>query len=710
MPVRLVLGLHNHQPVGNFEDVFAQAHHDSYQPFVHLIAQYPTLRFALHISGPLLEWQERHRPAYLRELNHLVERGQLEILGGAFYEPILTMLPRRDRIGQIRRYSEKLNDLFGVTVEGMWLAERVWEASLASDLAEAGIKFTLLDDHQFVQAGLEDAELHEPYWTEDEGRLLTVFPISEPMRYLVPWKEPAAAIRYLKELGQAHPNAVVVCADDGEKFGAWPETHRHCYTNGWLKQFFDGLQEELAAGTIQMCHLSEVLRATPANKIVYFPDGSYREMTEWALPAPRQRTYQRLQQEIDHAAKWSPEEKAVLKRFLRGGVWRNFRMKYPEVREMYARMLEVSEAVEAARQRQDPHLEEAERELYRGQCNCSYWHGAFGGLYLPHLRHAVYHHLLQADRLVRSVARNHVECQERDFNLDGRKEICVRNHHLAVYLSPHEGGMIYELDLFPIRHNLQAGLARRPEPYHAAIQEAARGKQDAHQVSLIAEGPRFKQEGLEKRLQYDFSPRKSWLDHFLHEAVSLEQVQQGAFGEAGSFLGQPYEAKLTCSPHEAEAALTRSADVFGQPLTLTKTLRLSGKQDDLALHYHIEGSPKSPRFRLAVEFLFAGMAAGQPDRYFSWSGQAKAGPLEAMLQLTDLTEFGLTDEWLKLHTKLRSAQPAGVWTLPLQTVSQSEGGYEMVHQGSRVFFHWLIDLRQGGSWSNELHWQFQFLH
>src|SRR5262245_10312041 len=108
MPVRVVLGLHNHQPVGNFGSVFEQNYRDAYLAFLELMEQYPELAFTLHTSGPLLEWLVEHRREYVERLRSLVERGQVEILGGAFYEPILSMLPRRDRVGQIRSYTSYL--------------------------------------------------------------------------------------------------------------------------------------------------------------------------------------------------------------------------------------------------------------------------------------------------------------------------------------------------------------------------------------------------------------------------------------------------------------------------------------------------------------------------------------------------------------------------------------------------------------------------
>src|SRR5262245_9486247 len=110
MPLRFAFALHDHQPVGNFDSVFAQAYDEAYFPFLDLISQYPELAFSLHVSGPLLEWLDKNRPDHLGDLRELVKAGQLEIIGGAYYEPILPILPRRDRVGQIRRYTDRLKE------------------------------------------------------------------------------------------------------------------------------------------------------------------------------------------------------------------------------------------------------------------------------------------------------------------------------------------------------------------------------------------------------------------------------------------------------------------------------------------------------------------------------------------------------------------------------------------------------------------------
>ena len=153
------------------------------------------------------------------------------------------MIPPRDRVGQIRSYAEWLSDRFATPVNGMWIPERVWEQSLTSDLAEAGVKYTLLDDFHFKNAGLHEDELHGYYITEDDGQLLSVFPGSERLRYTIPFHEPQETIDYLRPIAEQQPGAVVVFGDDGEKFGVWPGTKEHVYEHGWLRRFFDALVE-----------------------------------------------------------------------------------------------------------------------------------------------------------------------------------------------------------------------------------------------------------------------------------------------------------------------------------------------------------------------------------------------------------------------------------------------------------------------------------
>jgi alpha-amylase len=687
MPLRFVFAVHNHQPVGNFDSVFEQAYRDGYAPFLELMSRYPEIPFTLHTSGCLLDWLQVHHPEYVEELRRLVQRGQVEILGGAFYEPILSMLPAWDRQGQIRSYRRHLEQLFGCRVRGMWLAERVWEPDHARDLAAAGVEYTLLDDYHFRQAGVDEDQLFGWYLTEDQGLLLKVWPISEPMRYLVPWKSPEEAIAYLREVRQRHGDAVVVCADDGEKFGVWPETHRHCYQDGWLYRFFDLLRANQS--WIRACTLSQALDETSARGLVYLPDCSYREMTEWALPARRLYAYTEVVREFEHDPRWGR-----LRPFLRGGFWRNFRAKYPEVREMYCRMLEISRRLHDLEQQQaeSPALETARKHLYQAQCNCPYWHGAFGGLYLPHLRHAVYAHLLRAENALRQAEPQPAPVQVRveDFDLDTKPEIKLANDALVAYLAPGRGGILYEWDVRGVHHNLLATLSRRYEAYHETIKKVAQGGQAESAVSKVVEGARFKQAGLEQLLHYDRYLRKSLVDHFLDPQITLAHWLKNEVEEQGSFVESPYEFQVEESADRASVTLWRRAAVAGTEVELAKSVTLLKDSAGLYCRYRLSRLPADRRLRFAVEFQFAGLAPGQEDRYFHYDGVAKAGQLQTHQDVGPVRCFGLTDEWLGLDVALCFSLPTSVWAFPVHTVSQSEGGFELVQQSVCVVPHWLV--------------------
>jgi alpha-amylase len=270
-------------------------------------------------------------------------------------------------------------------------------------------------------------------------------------------------------------------------------------------------------------------------------------MTEWALPAARINQFEDAKHELEHHGLWD-----LIKPFVRGGYWRNFKAKYPETNEMYARMQMVSRRLQemvddgAA----GDLIDQARLELYRGQCNCSYWHGAFGGAYLPHLRNAVYQHLIAADNLLdqhegRSWQPDQepwVELTAADYNLDGRQEVRLANNRVTALIAPATGGQLYELDAKAICHNLGAALSRRPEAYHRAV---LRGPSSAGgDVASIHERVIFKQENLDQRLGYDRWLRNSLVDHFFAADVDPAEVSAGRAEEQGDFVHAPYETKL----------------------------------------------------------------------------------------------------------------------------------------------------------------------
>jgi alpha-amylase len=321
------------------------------------------------------------------------------------------------------------------------------------------------------------------------------------------------------------------------------------------------------------------------------------------------------------------------------------------------------------------------------------------------LRNAVFQKLIAAGNLLdqyegrswQSDQQPWVEITQSDYNLDGRPEVRLANNRLLALIAPHEGGQMYELDVKTICHNLLASLARRPEAYHRAVLRGPSAEGD--DVASIHERVVFKQEGLDERLGYDRWQRNSLVDHFFAAETDPAQVAAGRAEEQGDFVHAPYEAKLRRSDGRVQLQLTREGSVLGRQVKLTKGITLNAGDATLEIAYLLENVPADIGLHLAPEFNFAGLPSGADDRYFSGGQGQRLGQLGHQLDLNGMTQLGLTDEWLGISVIMKFDQPASIWTYPVETVSQSEGGFELVHQSVAVLPHWIIVPDAEGRWS-----------
>ena len=690
--VRLIMALHNHQPVGNFDHVFEKACAEAYHPFLDVADDFPDIRMALHYSGSLFEWLQRNDRGLIDRVREGVKAGRFELLGGGFSEPILTMLTDADLAGQIDLFRRTLRSQCEFDARGIWLPERVWEPYLAGVLCDAGVEYTVVDDFHFRCAGLAAADLCGYYLTEDRGRLLRVFSGSEFLRYAIPFQEPNKTIDYLRTFATEEGRNVIVYADDGEKFGLWPETHKHVYEDGWLRRLFELLDEN--RDWIRFTTFADAVDEVPPRGKVYLPDASYREMTEWVLPTATQQAFEDVVEALDDA---HLTDRA--RPFMRGGLWRNFKTKYVEANQMYARMMEVSRRL--AERRAARNAAEARRELYRGQCNCPYWHGVFGGLYMPFLRFEVYRHLLKAEELL-APKRDRPGREVCDFDFDGQPEVKLHDRKLNAYLKPDRGGTLYELDDRDGCCNLTAVMTRRPEAYHRRLVKAVReleaaGPQD-DAVASIHDRVRWKEPGLEDLLHYDRFVRESLIDHFYPAGILPEEIKTAHAPEWGDFVGAAYDLNV---PRSKAAQVTlRRAGVAGRPgseapVLLSKRVSLGG-QGTLDVRYALglpEGAPEETVF--AVELNIGLMAGDTPDRNFFSETRDNLGNLSTMLCRSAEPALGLVDEWLGVEIWVRTKPNAGFWSYPVETVNDSEGGFERVYQGSAVIAWWPLAAKPG---------------
>ncbi len=710
--ISLALTLHNHQPIGNFGWVLEEVFEQAYKPMVEALGRHPRVRVGLHYTGPLLEWLRAERPAFVRDLRALVERGQVEILGGGLYEPVLASLPERDRIAQLERMADTVEATFGKRPGGAWLAERVWEPDLPTSLAAAGYRWTILDDSHFRAAAIPEDAMWGPYTTDDQGRILTVFGTEQGLRYLIPFHDVEEVIGYLREAATEAGDRVGTMGDDGEKFGAWPTTYEHCWGEGrWVERFFDAL--EANADWLTTVRPSDWLDGRAPIGRVYVPTGSYAEMGEWALPAGESREFA----EALHRAR---EAKAPEERWLRGAFWRNFQVKYREINDLHKQMLRTSAKVEAMAE--GPTREAAVDHLFRGQSNDCYWHGLFGGIYIAHMRAATLAHLIAAEDLADAAAGAQVGSEIRDLDLDGRDELRLANDGQVVVVELDEGAGIGAWDLRAARHALTGVLRRRPEAYHETLRRherevaerataAAAGSAgstngagrnddalDGGAPASIHEMVQVKEAGLADRLVYDDYERRSGLIRILPADASAASWGAGGRGELGDFVDGPFRLERV---DDAVAVLARDGivtiDGAGFPMHAKTEIRLSGGRLDPILEQRVtleNRGEHSIDVRVGVEYAITMLGGGgNPEAW--WEVGGMRGSHDGTGASADVTDLAQGNGWLGVEVATAVDPAADAWHAPIETVSNSEAGFERVYQGSALLLSWPVHLTPG---------------
>lgn len=682
-PARLVFVLHFHQPFGNLDSVMADATARCYVPTLDLLAAHPHVKTGIHVSGPLLQWLATHEPRVVDKLRLLVERHQVEVLGGGLEEPMLAILPDRDAVGQLVAMAELCERTLGQRPRGMWLAERVWEPDLPRTIAAAGYRYTLLDDSHLFAAGVTGRP-HGYYVTEKAGDTVAVLPIDRGLRTRIPFADLPDLFEYLR----GAQGVALTYGDDVEKFGLWPTTGKRVWKDKWLDRFFTGLAEH--ASWLETTLPSTLLGATRPTGLVYLPTISYAEMGTWALPADASAQLIDVTKKIEKAG--LADEAAP---FLRGGLWQAFLAKYPESRRIYRKMLRVSKLVEDARLRGDPAYEAARAALYRGQCNCAYWHGLFGGLYLQHLRNALMRALIEAEALVSH--RHGAVATVVDHDGDLSDEVLLEGTDWNAYVAPSRGGSVFELDLIGPRFHLTDVLGRRLEAYHRDVARARVVPDEELENVSAHDLVRATEPNLVDKLAIDGYERGAFVDHLLPADATPDGLSRGTARPLVELAQLPYAIERAYDGG-ATAGVVMTATVEG--VAIRKEIAIDGATVTARLALEPPAGVAARDVALATEFDFTLLAPDASDgralvvRGPGVRDEVAAAP-GARAAHTGVTQVDIISESLGVHVRLEADPPAELWRLPIETVSQSERGFEPTYQGTALVFVWRAPLGGG---------------
>jgi len=746
--VALGLVFHNHQPIGNFGWVNEEHYQHAYLPLVECLERHPGARVGLHYTGSLLDWLWDVHPDLIDRIRALVTRGQVEVVGGGYFEPVLTVLPEADRVGQIRALADAVRERFGTTPTGMWLAERVWEPGLPHSLLDGGMQYSIVDDTHLYASGLSADDRYGYYLTEDDGRPFALFASLYELRYTMLWRPLEETMAFLREIADhAAPGALPLAfmGDDGEKFGGWPGTYGPCWTEGYMDRFFAAV--EASADWLTPMLPAEYRAAHPPLGRVYLPTASYVEMSEWVLPADAGSGFAHLRHEME-------ESRPEIARWMRGGFWRSFMMKYPEINRLHKRMLRAHAKVHAARALPafagtanggDGGL----MDLYRGQNNDVYWHGVFGGIYMNHMRAETTHRLILAENAADAALHAHepdwLTYTLTDADTDGTPELLVTGEHQSLLIDPGEGGTMQAWDVRRPALNAFDTLARRPEAYHATVREAAatghvvinsepEGGEPKAEMESGPEGDgatgdpniaRFREAGLEDYLSYDAYDRVGGIEHLLDPDTGADDFRFGRYTERGDFVRgvwtlDPIDPATAAFPPDAldgkaeawKFTLRRAgqitwADGGASSLTIEKTYTVQTLGVAFTCHYRVtNGGPWPVTITFASEWNINLQGGGHNDQCYTWLPDRTAlTPYHDLPEaFAAAGELHLGNVYLDTDLYLILSPAADLWKLPIETVSNSEGGFERVYQGTSLIARWPLDLASGATWEGSVYW------
>ncbi|MBD3840949.1 MAG: DUF1926 domain-containing protein, partial [Campylobacterales bacterium] len=526
---KLLFGIHMHQPIDNFDWVIEKGLQECYGPFFEVMSKYPDFKFAVHCSGWLLEQIKQKAPKVYKNIKTLAKKGSIEFFSAGYYEPILSAIPQEDRVEQINMLNNVIKKEFNQTPKGLWLTERVWESALIPSLSEAGIEYTLMDDYHFSCAGFDEDVLDGYYMTEEGGANLALFPINKKLRYAIPFLNVKSAIEAIKSFNKQKDSAAIIF-DDVEKFGMWPRTFEWVYEKNWLENFVQSVIEDQQ---IQTIHFKEYYTQNHPKGIAYLPNVSYYEMGEWSLKANDALKLEHLKDEMG----FDRYEKEGVK-FLKGGIWKNFFVKYEESNRIHKRTLELSKAKKSVKKKK------YDLAVYKSQANDSLWHGVFGGLYLANLRDNVFTYIIEAE----NIRYGRKSLIESDMNeLDGFVKVKAITSKNIFRFDSRYGGQLVEFDSRSKLFNYQNTLTRRKEAYHEHLlnpKPKVHKEKNIDGIDTIHRDSFEVTQDLKNEIIYDWHLKNSFIDHISDQNFNCDNFKYANFKEFGDFANQPFSSTI----------------------------------------------------------------------------------------------------------------------------------------------------------------------
>jgi 4-alpha-glucanotransferase len=714
-------------------------------PLLEALIAAPGVKAGLRFSGRLYEFFDEKRPEANLLIKRLLERDQVELLGGPWAEAALHLVAERDAVAQVRQTIDRLFATFGRRPVGAVLAGGAWDPTLPRVLARSGVQYTFLDASLLAGGAPSVDRLEGWYVAEREGSAVGVFPWDQRLRALVPWALP----RFLASELQLRASMGVRCLTvpiNVVDLGLAPGSAEWCWAQprGWVASF---LRMLAAHGSWLKLSLpsAQVERTRPTGR-VYPVAGLPVAQAALVLPPAAGRVFERIQRTLQlrddpvlsEAAPWiqPPPLDAALARSDEGN-------------RLHKRALRVSVAIERLRRkvRQSPgdaelvrRTSELGQRLLQTQDYSVWMAGPDGMLVRPEFRHRAWLAMiaLESEALAAIGDPPGVHHELVDYDCDGLAEVMVRGPQLGGVVRLGHGGALAELTRAGLG-NLLNTLSRQEEAWWSILHGQANLpsllRLDPHasneQVVVVDENEAevddedevdemsppsgvgrglqgappperpptpLLERGLERHLHVDSYVRGAFIDRFLGPQTTLESLARGQPPELGDFIGATYqlvgvEAAKTGELHVSLAREGTIADGEARRLVrIAKRYSFSAQRPAIDVSYELANRYHDPiRARFAVELTLNVDGRRGPERYLRVQGHDRWF-LDRGGQAEGVQQLDLVMEDLGVQVSLRSNRPALVLHYPVLTPLHRVEGYSAAYQGQCVLFAWDVEL------------------
>ncbi|MGP1415942.1 MAG: alpha-amylase/4-alpha-glucanotransferase domain-containing protein [Treponema sp.] len=363
------------------------------------------LSITISLSGSFITWVEENNLPFLYLVKNMVSRGQVEILGGAFYEPFFSVLQASDVFGQVELLTGMLCEKFGQKPHGCFIPFSAWADDVIVPLKKSGIEYCLLDSSLFENAGVD---IYRPVCLEHNGKTIFAIPLETSLANAIDFSPQAYYENILKLVKNDNSSIVIPITKEVLKACIYKKNKTE---KSWFEEFLSLIKNS----PIVLEHVGKILKSEKVHQRGIIPPNAILNGKK-----------------VDSSIK-----KYIF-------MDNSLRLLYCKIQYVYT----LCNQIRGEKFRKNTAL----KDLWKAQT------AVFFDLENKNIKHKhkliqyCYRNLLLAEKQSRLPSKFSTSILTYDFNMDGVKEFLFQREDINMYVQ-HIGGKVFELDVFNVYKN-----------------------------------------------------------------------------------------------------------------------------------------------------------------------------------------------------------------------------------------------------------------